>query len=383
MSRKRNNMPGLRRKGNIWHIEKRCKHLAGGWLRCSTGTSSRAEAERILIRRLADIFEEEKRHADAIFLFEEAALRYVEDVADKPSADTIAMHLDQLLPFIGHLPMAQVHDDTLRPFIEHEMARGLSPKSINNVLGVVSRVLKQASEVWRDELGRPWLAQTPARITRLPVRGRQAQAYPLSWEEQHRLLELLPRHLADAALFGINTGCREQEICRLRWDWELPVPELDTSVLVLPAPITKASAERVVVLNSVARRIIDSRRRKHEKYVFTYRGRRLSKLNSSAWKRAWKSAGLPVERDIRKGVHNLRRTFGRRLRSAGVPLETRKALLGHSNGDLTTHYSPAEIEELQKAAERIVDERIGQTPTLMLVRKRSNVGRSVGKSKKG
>lgn len=383
MSRKRNHMPGLRRKGNIWQIEKRCKHVAGGWLRCSAGTSSRAEAERILIRRLADIFEEAKRHADLIFLFEEAALRYVQDIADKPSADTIAMHLDQLLPFIGHLPIAQVHDDTLRPFIEHELARELSPKSINNALGVVSRVLKQAAEVWRDDRGRPWLAQTPARITQLSVKGRQAKAYPLSWTEQHRLLELLPRHLADAATFGINTGCREQEICRLRWDWELPVPELETSVFVLPAPITKASTERVVVLNSIARRVIDSRRGQHERFVFSYRDRRLSKLNSSAWKRAWRKAGLPVERDSRKGVHNLRYTFGRRLRSAGVPLETRKVLLGHSNGDLTTHYSRAEIDELQKAAERIVDQRIGQTPTLMLVRKRRNVGRSVGKSKKG
>lgn len=383
MSRKRSHMPGLRRKGNIWHIEKRCKHVAGGWLRCSAGTSSRAKAERILIRRLADIFEEAKRHADAIFLFEEAALRYVQDIADKPSADTIAMHLDQLLPFIGHLPLAHVHDDTLRPFIEHELARELSPKSINNALGVVSRVLKQAAEVWRDDRGRPWLAQTPARITQLSVTGRQAKAYPLSWTEQHRLLELLPRHLVDAATFGINTGCREQEICRLRWDWELPVPELETSVFVLPAPITKSSTERVVVLNSIARRVIDLRRGQHERFVFSYRGRRLSKLNSSAWKRAWRKAGLPVERDIRKGVHNLRHTFGRRLRSAGVPLETRKALLGHSNGDLTTHYSPAEIDELQKAVERIVDERIGQTPTLMLVRTRHNVGRSVGKSKKG
>lgn len=47
---------------------------------------------------------------------------------------------------------------------------------------------------------------------------------------------------------------------------------------------------------------------------------------------------------------------------------------------LTTHYPAAEVDELQKAAERIVDQRIGQTPTLMLVRKRRNVGRSVGKS---
>ena len=37
---------------------------------------------------------------------------------------------------------------------------------------------------------------------------------------------------------------------------------------------------------------------------------------------------------------------GRRLRAAGVPLETRKALLGHNNGDITTYYSAVEITEL-------------------------------------
>lgn len=383
MTGKRNRMPGLRQKGGIWYIEKRCRHVPGGWLRGSTGTSSRTEAERILIRKLADILEEAKRRAEAIFLFKEAAMQYVEETAGKSSADTIGMHLDQLMPFIGRLPIGQVHDGTLRPFIEHELARGLSPKSINNALGVVSRVLSQAAEVWRDDLGRPWLAQAPARITRLSIKGRQAKAYPLSWSEQHRLLALLPRHLADAVLFGINTGCREQEICRVRWDWEVPVPELKTSVFVLPESITKTSAERVVVLNSVARRVIDSRRGLHDKFVFSYRGGRLSKLNSSAWKRAWRKAGLPVEPNVRKGVHNLRHTFGRRLRSAGVPLETRKALLGHADGDLTTHYSAAEIDELRKAAERIVNQCVAQTPTLSLVRQKPNVGMIVGKSKKG
>jgi len=306
MSRKPNRMPGLRQKGGIWYIEKRCRHVTGGWLRGSTGTSSRTEAERILIRKLADVLEDAKRRTEAIFLFEEAAMRYVEEVAEKPSAYTIAMHLDQLLPFIGNLPIAHVHDGTLRPFIEHELQRGLAPKSINNALGVASRVLSQAAKVWRDDLGRPWLAQAPARITRLPVKGRQAKAYPLSWSEQHRLLKLLPPHIADAALYGINTGCREQEICQLRWDWELPISELKTTVFVLPEEVTKSKAERVVVLNSVARRVIESRRGQHEDFVFTYRGNRVTKLNNSAWKRAWREAGLPVEPDVRKGVHNLR-----------------------------------------------------------------------------
>src|SRR5690606_28100348 len=68
MSGKRNRMPGLRQKGGIWYIEKRCRHVPGGWLRGSTGTSSRTEAERILIRKLADVLEEAKRRAEAILL---------------------------------------------------------------------------------------------------------------------------------------------------------------------------------------------------------------------------------------------------------------------------------------------------------------------------
>ena len=142
---KRNRMPGLRQKGGIWHIEKRCRFAPGGWLRESTGTSSRIEAERILIRRLAEVEEEARRHEAAIFTFEEAALRYLTEIAHKSSADATAMHLDQLFPFIGDLPIAHVHDGTIGPFIAHEQKRGLSPKSINNVLGVVSTVLNRAA----------------------------------------------------------------------------------------------------------------------------------------------------------------------------------------------------------------------------------------------
>ena len=75
-----------------------------------------------------------------------------------------------------------------------------------------------------------------------------------------------------------------------------------------------------------------------------------------------------MESGILKGVHNLRHTFGRRLRSAGIPLETRKALLGHANGDITTHYSSPEIGELLGAAEKATDRGRAETPVLGVVR---------------
>jgi integrase len=377
-------MPGLRQKGDTWHIEKRCRFAPGGWLRESTGTSSRIEAEQILIRRLAELEENARRHKAVIYSFEECSLRYLEEIAHKSSAETIAMHLDQLFPFVGHLAVARVHDGTIKPFIDQQRKRGLSPKSINNALGVVSTVLNRAARVWRDADGQPWLPQAPAMISRLSVKGRQARPYPLSWAEQDRLLKALPRHIADATLFAVNTGCREQEICRLRWDWEVTLPDNRTSVFVLPASATKTSTERVVVLNAIARRVIGARRGIHQEYVFTYRGNPVGKLNNSAWKRAWRLVGLPTAKGILKGVHNLRHTFGRRLRSAGIPLETRKALLGHANGDITTHYSAAELQELIDAAEAIVNRGERETPNLMLLgqRTRQRVGK-VSEKKKG
>lgn len=52
-------------------------------------------------------------------------------------------------------------------------------------------------------------------------------------------------------------------------------------------------------------------------------------------------------------IHDLKHTFGRRLRAAGVTEEDRKALLGHKNGSITSHYSGAELGHLIEAANMV------------------------------
>jgi len=93
-------------------------------------------------------------------------------------------------------------------------------------------------------------------------------------------------------------------------------------------------------------------------------------MNNTAWKAAWRAAGLPTGKGIRKGVHNLKHTLGRRLRSVGCPRETRKVLLGHRDGDITTHYSAAELEELLTWMEKVTDRGSVQTPTLTVLKQR-------------
>ena len=65
------------------------------------------------------------------------------------------------------------------------------------------------------------------------------------------------------ALFAVNTGLPGSEICGLRWDWEVAVPELGTSVFIIPGEKVKNADDRLVVLNRVARSVIAARRGQH------------------------------------------------------------------------------------------------------------------------
>lgn len=112
----------------------------------------------------------------------------------------------------------------------------------------------------------------------------------------------------------------------------MAVPELLTSVFLIPRERVKNGEDRRVALNDVASSVVEGERGKHATHVFTYRGNPVTKMNNGAWKRARAKVGLPMVR-----IYDLKHTFGRRLRAARVQLETRKVLLGHKSGDITTH----------------------------------------------
>jgi hypothetical protein len=78
-----------------------------------------------------------------------------------------------------------------------------------------------------DSTNLTWLHSVPK--IRLLTKNDVRKPYPLDWEEQERLFKVLPLYLRRMALFAVNAGCRDQEICSLRWEWEIKVPELNTS----------------------------------------------------------------------------------------------------------------------------------------------------------
>ena len=124
------------------------------------------------------------------------------------------------------------------------------------------------------------------------------------------------------------------------------------NVFTVPEHRSKNGEERIIPINSIAKSIIDQQRDKHPQFVFTYKDQPVQRINGSAWRKARERAGLACCR-----VHDLRHTFGRRLRASGVSYEDRQDLLGHKSGRITTHYSKAEVDNLLEAVESLCNDK--------------------------
>ncbi|MGR3991610.1 tyrosine-type recombinase/integrase [Pseudomonas sp. 1121_17] len=368
---------GLQKMPNgIWKID---KIYRGERIQESTGTCEREEAEQYLIHLLEKMRQRKVYGVREIKTFSQAAAKYLVEHKEQPSIRLTALYLEQVVEYIGHLPLTHIDDEALAAYVRDrktdsvmpggKVKKGVSNRTINIAIERVIRVLQLACRKWRDEERRPWLDSVPL-LTKLEEKKASRKPYPMSWEEQSILFGELPDHLQRMALFKVNTGCREQEVCKLRWDWEIFVPELDTSVFLIPAEFggrhensgVKNRDERLVVLNGVARSIIDKQRGISREWVFPYNGTAMHRMNDSAWKKARvRAAKLWQEQHLRPAhpgfasirVHDLKHTFGRRLKAAGVTEEDRKSLLGHKNGSVTSHYSGAELGQLIEAANRV------------------------------
>jgi integrase len=126
------------------------------------------------------------------------------------------VHLKLLMPWIGREPIDRLHLGTLQPWIEYRRRGGKTAGTINHGLKIVRRILNLAASEWVDEQQGPTWLPAPRKIKLLPDLHKR-QPYPLSWEEQTQLFAELPEYLAQMAYFAVNTGCRDQEICSLKW----------------------------------------------------------------------------------------------------------------------------------------------------------------------
>ena len=307
--------------------------------------------ERIRIRRAAharnrsEALEKEREERakleagapleSAIPLFRHFAKEFLETYAvtnNKPSEvetkrTTMRLHLE---PEFGGFRLHEIGPLEIERFKAKQIVKGLNPKTINNHLTVLRRMLAVACD-WKKLAYVPhvrWL-KTPA-----------PEFDFLTFEEAARLVAGADAAWRAMILLALRTGLRQGELLGLKWD------DID---LVAGRLMVRRSAVRGVVgtpKNGKSREIplsddaIAILRSLPSRFpgglVFSHEdGRMLTKgdCKHPLW-RACRKAGL---RQV--GWHVLRHTFASHLAMRGVALKAIQELLGHSTMEMTMRYA--------------------------------------------
>jgi integrase len=128
-------------------------------------------------------------------------------------------------------------------------------------------------------------------------------------------------------------------------------------------------------------RVIESCRDEDRGLVFVHEGDGYTNINNSGWQEARRRAAERYEKEFGRPcpdgfrnirVHDLKHTYGYRLRAAGVQFEDRQLLLGHKAQHVTTHDSAADIGNLIAASEKACELASRKSPAVAIVRARGS-----------
>ena len=250
-----------------------------------------------------------------------------------------------IIPFFGNMPICSITPYHIEQYKAQLLKRGLSPKTINNRLNILSTCLNTAHE---------WLGirSTPPKIARLKCAPPKTDF--LSLDECSLLLSHATGVQRELLLTALRTGMRRGELIGLQWssiDWQ-------TSNIIVQHSLCEYTKELSTPKSNRARHIpMDAEvyaalfsRRQDTGYVFVdgYRRRFTGKQLALQIKRLCKNVGL---RQI--GWHALRHTFASHLAMRGVPLNIVQTLLGHSAITTTMRYAHVAPSTLRTAIEML------------------------------
>lgn len=157
-----------------------------------------------------------------------------------------------------------------------------------------------------------------------------------------------PRAVAAIRLL-LFTGCRRNEILRLRWS------EVDVKRRMLRLGDSKTGA-KVVHLNVAAKEVLEAQVKVDgNPYVFPGRkkGQPLRDIKG-AWGRIRKRAKLEGNESIEAmRLHDLRHHFASTAAAAGLSLNTIGKLLGHKTPSTTARYAELADDPARRAAEEV------------------------------
>jgi integrase len=286
------------------------------------------------------------RQAPALSVFQKRFLTYSE-TNNKPStvcAKGIALRM-HLVPFFGATRLDQIGPALVEEYKAQELREGQAPKSVNNHLAILRKLLTLAVE-WGE-------LQHAPRVRQLRVAPGTYQF--LTFEQTERFLRAAAPEWRAFLVMALKTGLRVGELLALRWD----DVDLVSGRLVVRRTAwrdqegsPKGGRAREVPLSDEAVATLKAHRHLKGPYVFCEPdGKRLTHSRvKDVVPRTCARAGLPK----RLTTHDLRHTFASHLVMRGVALKAIQELLGHATIDMTIRYAHLS-PDVRRDAVRLLD----------------------------
>lgn len=260
------------------------------------------------------------------FTWQQAAVRWLDETQHKRSRRDDVRILKWLAEYWAGLRLDEITADVVRSIGKLKRME-VSSATVNRYLALIRAILRRAHREWE------WIDKVP--FVRLYSEPRRRVRW-LDATAARNLLDLLPDHTRQAAIFALSTGLRHGNVVGLEWSQI----DLRRRVCWLYADQVKNGEDLSIPLNESALLVLKMRKGLHSKYVFTYRGKPIKRVTTKAWYKALKQAGI---KDFR--WHDLRHTWASWLVQEGVPLYALQELGGWKTAAMVrryAHLSPAQ-----------------------------------------
>jgi integrase len=255
----------------------------------------------------------------------------------------LGMHL---VPTLGRRRLDEIGHKEIETYKSQKLKEGLSPKSINNQLTTLHKLLDVAVD-WG-------ILEHVPRVKWL--KGPKAEFDFLTFDETDRLLAAAEPKWFPMIALALKTGLRMGELIALEWgDVDLFAGRLVVRRSNWRGQVgsPKNGRSREVPLSDETVRVLKAHRHLRGELVFCdERGESLAyEAGRDPLRRACRRAGLR-----KVGWHTLRHSFASHLAMRGVPLKAIQELMGHSTIEMTMRYAHLS-PDVKKDAVQLLDRR--------------------------
>ncbi|MDP7504601.1 MAG: tyrosine-type recombinase/integrase [Nitrospinota bacterium] len=252
---------------------------------------------------------------------------------------------NHLVPVFGKKRLDKISARDVEAYKAAKLRQGLAPKTVNNQLAVLGRMLR---------IARRWeLLDKVPEIVLLPLPPQEFDF--LDFGEAERLIAGARSRWRSMITLALRTGLRPGELRALRWeDVDLVTGRLVVRMAAWRNEIgtPKSGRSREVPLSEQALLTLKKHRHLRGDFVFCTEDGKMLTISSCKWPiwQASKRAGLR-----RVGWHVLRHSFASHLVVRGASIKAVQELLGHADIKMTMRYAHLS-PDARRDAVRLLDD---------------------------